>query len=218
MTMNGSIEDRPINVAIVEDDDSIRHSLARILDGSPGYRCSHEFSNAEDGLKGLPLNPPDVVLMDIGLPGISGIEATRLLREALPGTDVVMLTVMDDDDAVFNSLCAGATGYLIKSMPPGQLLQSIDEVFRGGSPMSASIARRVITSFQSSVSPEGALLTRREREILEHLCNGENYRLIAEKLFISGHTVRTHIKNIYEKLQVTSRAQAVRKALKERLI
>ncbi len=216
--MNRLIDDKPINVAVVEDDEPIRQSLTLILDDSPGYRCTDSFSNAEDAIKGLPSNPPDVVLMDIGLPGMSGVEATRLLRESLPSTDVVMLTALDDDETLFNSLCAGATGYLIKSMPPAQLLQSIDEVYRGGSPMSASIARRVIGSFQSTALPEATPLTRREREILEHLCNGENYRIIAEKLFISGHTVRAHITNIYEKLQVNSRAEAVKKAMRERLI
>lgn len=201
----------------MEDDAEIRNALALILDGSPGYRCAGSFADAEGALKALPANPPDVVLMDIGLPGMSGVEATRLLRAALPEADVVMLTVMEDDDAVFSSLCAGAAGYLMKSTPPSLILQSIDEVRRGGSPMSASIARRVITSFRTA--PDGSHdLTRRENEILEHLCNGESYRVIAEKLFISGHTVRAHIKNIYEKLQVNSRAQAVRKALKERLI
>ena len=204
-------------MAIVEDDETIRQSLALILDGSPGYVCSNAFGNAEDAIASLPKNPPDVVLMDIGLPGISGIEATQVLRDSLPETDVVMLTVQENDNAVFSSLCAGATGYLIKSMPPAQLLQSIDEVYRGGSPMTASIARRVINSFQS-VSSSASSLTRREREILEHLCNGESYRVIAEKLFISGHTVRAHIKNIYEKLQVNSRAEAVRKAMEKRLI
>lgn len=216
--MNRLIDDKPINVAVVEDDEPIRQSLTLILDDSPGYRCTDSFSNAEDAIQELPSNPPNVVLMDIGLPGMSGVEATRLLRESLPNTDVVMLTALDDDETLFNSLCAGATGYLIKSMPPAQLLQSIDEVYRGGSPMSASIARRVIGSFQSTALPEATPLTRREREILEHLCNGENYRIIAEKLFISGHTVRAHIKNIYEKLQVNSRAEAVKKAMRERLI
>ena len=215
--MRREIEDQPICVAIVEDDEAIRHSLAQILNGSPGYLCVNAFESAEDAIANLPADPPDVVLMDIGLPGMSGIEATQILHDRLPETDVVMLTVQENDDAVFNSLCAGATGYLIKSMPPAQLLQSIDEVYRGGSPMSASIARRVIRSFQSEpdiASP----LTRREREILEHLCNGESYRVIAEKLFISGHTVRSHIKNIYEKLQVNSRAEAVRKAMQEKFI
>ncbi len=215
--MTRAIEDRPISVAIVEDDETIRHALTRILDGSPGYRCFRAFGDAEEAIEALPENPPDVILMDIGLPGISGIEATQILRDRIPETDVVMLTVQEDDDAVFSSLCAGATGYLIKSMSPAQLLQSIDEVYRGGSPMSASIARRVIRSFQSGPDPASPL-SRREREILEHLCNGESYRIIAGKLFISGHTVRAHIKNIYEKLQVNSRAEAVRKAMEKRLI
>ena len=217
IVMTKEIEDRPISVVIVEDDETIRQSLELILNGSPGYECTYAFGNAEDAIRELPDDPPDVVLMDIGLPGISGIEATAILRDTLPQTDVVMLTVQENDDSVFNSLCAGATGYLIKSMPPAQLLQSIDEVYQGGSPMTASIARRVIGSFQSAPEPASPL-TRREREILEHLCDGESYRVIAEQLFISGHTVCAHIKKIYEKLQVNSRAEAVRKAVERRLI
>ncbi len=215
--MKRPMEERSIVVAIVEDDEAIRVSLTLIIDGSPGFTCCGGFASAEEALKALPGNPPDVVLMDIGLPGISGIEATRLLREHIPDTDVVMLTVKEDDDTVFSSLCAGATGYLIKSMQPARLLQSIDEVYRGGSPMTASIARRVIRSFQAAPA-DSPSLTRRESEILEHLCNGESYRVIAEKLYVSGHTVRAHIKNIYGKLQVNSRAAAVRKAMRERLI
>jgi DNA-binding NarL/FixJ family response regulator len=210
-------EDKTIRVAIVEDDEEIRRSLVLIVDGSPGYACVQAFANAEDALNTLSDDLPDVVLMDIGLPGMSGIEATQQLREWFPELDIVMLTVLEDDETVFNSLCAGANGYLMKSTPPAQLLQSIDEVHQGGSPMSASIARRVIRSFQSAPA-DASPLSRREREILEHLCDGESYRVIAEKLFVSGHTVRSHIKNIYSKLQVNSRAEAVRKAMRERLV
>jgi DNA-binding NarL/FixJ family response regulator len=160
-------------------------------------------------------SPPDVVLMDIGLPKMSGIEGVRILKEALPNTDFIMLTIQDDDESVFNSLCAGATGYLLKDTPPAGLLHSIREVREGGSPMSSSIARKIVGSFRrSGESP----LTNRESEILEKLCNGENYKAIASSLFISGNTVRAHIKSIYRKLHVTSRAQAVRTALQNKLV
>jgi DNA-binding NarL/FixJ family response regulator len=215
--MRRLIEDRTIRVAIVEDDNEIRQSLVLIVDGSPGYSCRQAFPTAEAALELLPDDLPDVVLMDIGLPGMTGIEATQQLHERFPDLDVVMLTVLEDDETVFNSLCAGASGYLMKSTPPAQLLQSIDEVYRGGAPMSAAIARRVIGSFQSAPA-DASPLSRREREILEHLCDGESYRVIAEKLYVSGHTVRAHIKNIYSKLQVNSRAEAVRKAMRERLV
>lgn len=211
------IDDRPITVAVVEDDDAIRRSLTMIVDGSPGYVCAHSYGRAEDAIRDLPQHPPDVVLMDVGLPGMSGVDATRILRERIPDIDVVMLTVQEDDETIFDSLCAGATGYLVKGISPAIILQSIDEVHRGGSPMSASIARRVIRSFQSAAETP-SLLSTREREILEHLCDGENYRVIAERLFISGHTVRAHIKNIYQKLHVNTRAAAVRKAMREGLV
>jgi DNA-binding NarL/FixJ family response regulator len=153
--------------------------------------------------------------MDIGLPGLSGIEGVKLLKDELPSTDFIMLTIQEDDDSVFNSLCAGATGYLLKDTPPHDLLQSIKEVKKGGSPMSPSIARRIINSFKPNpVNP----LTKREIEILEKLCDGENYKSIADSLFVSGHTVRAHIKSIYRKLQVNSRGEAVKKAIKDKLV
>jgi DNA-binding NarL/FixJ family response regulator len=208
-------ENENISVAIVEDDAEIRQILSLIVDRTPRFSCKQSYADCESAVETMKKNPPDVVLMDIGLPKMSGIEGVRILKEALPGTDFIMLTIQDDDESVFNSLCAGATGYLLKDTPPAELLHSIREVRDGGSPMSASIARRIVGSFRrTKQSP----LSSREAEILEKLCNGDNYKTIADSLFISGNTVRAHIKSIYRKLHVSSRAQAVRTALQEKLI
>ncbi|MEM7658366.1 MAG: response regulator transcription factor [Bacteroidota bacterium] len=204
-----------IHVALVEDDPLIRQSLALIIDGTPGFSCNHQYEDAESALTDLPAVRPDVILMDIQLPGISGIEATATLKAMGTEWDIVMLTGKSDQQSIFDSLCAGATGYLLKQTPPADLLRAIEEVSNGGAPMSASIARKVLGSFQrESTSP----LTKRETEVLGRLCEGETYTAIAEALFVSGHTVRSHIKNIYQKLHVSSRAEAVRKALKNKLI
>ncbi len=210
-----NMTDSKISVAIVEDDPEIRNLLTLVIDGSPGYRCTQAYSNAEEAYEAIVKNPPDVVLMDINLPGSPGIECVRKLRETLPDLDCLMLTIQDDDTSVFESLCAGATGYLLKDTPPAALLQAISEVASGGAPMSAAIARRVLASFRSA---DESNLSQRENEVLKLLCDGANYKNIADDLHISGHTVRTHIKNIYRKLHVTSRAEAVKKAIRDRLI
>lgn len=208
-------EKKDIKVAIVEDEPEIRNMLSFIIDRSPGYNCKMAFSDCKSSFEPIKANPPDVVLMDIHLPKMSGIEGVQLLKTELPEVDFIMLTVQDDDDSVFNSLCAGASGYLLKDTSPAELLKAIKEVRDGGSPMSPSIARRVISSFRpTSQSP----LSERESEILQKLCNGENYKAIADSLFISGHTVRAHIKNIYKKLHVNSRAEAVTRAIRDKLI
>lgn len=203
-----------IKVAIVEDDTEIRNLLSLIIDGSPGFECKYVYPNCEEALKNITLNPPNVVLMDIDLPKLSGIQGVSLLKEKLPKTDFIMLTIKEDDHFIFDSLNSGATGYLLKDTPPVVLLNSIIEVVNGGSPMSPAIARKVLTSFHKSVlSP----LSDRETEVLKRVCDGENYKTIADALFVSGNTVRAHIKNIYKKLHVNSRAEAVSKALKEKL-
>ena len=204
-----------IHVAIVEDDRDIRQTLALIIDGSPGFSCQYQYEDCESAVLEIPNIRPDVVLMDINLPGMSGIEGTQKLKGELPDLDILMLTIKTDNASIFDSLCAGATGYLLKHTPPVDLLRAIKEVKEGGSPMSAVIARKVLTSFQrSTTSP----LTDRETEILKRLCEGQTYTTISEELFVSGHTVRSHIKNIYSKLHVNSRAEAVRKALKDKLV
>jgi len=202
-------------VAIVEDDQEISKTLCLIIDGTPGFVCKHIYENCEAAILSLPELFVDVVLMDIQLPGMNGIDGIKKLKPKMPGADFIMLTIQQDNESIFESLCAGASGYLVKDISPTELLQSIEEVYKGGSPMSSSIARKVITSFYNNApSP----LTDRETEILKLLCNGNNYRIIADQLFISSHTVRTHIKNIYGKLQVNSRAEAVQKAYKDKLI
>lgn len=205
-----------IHVAIVEDDDEIRQTLALIINGTPGYFCRHTFVDAESAVKELPSLYVNVVLMDIELPGISGIEAIKKLKPNLLETDFIMLTIKQDETSIFNSLCAGASGYLMKDTPPSELLQSIKEVHKGGSPMSTNIARKVILSFQKITPPSP--LSDRETEILQLLCDGMNYRSIAEKIFLSSHTVKSHIKNIYKKLHVNSRAEAVKRAIKDNLL
>lgn len=160
-------------------------------------------------------DPPDVALMDIGLPGMTGIEGIRILKEKLPDLDILVLTIQSESDTVFDALCAGACGYLMKDTPPAQLLDAIQESYDGGAPMSTRIARLVVKSFQIE---QQTLLTTRETEVLTHLCKGKSYKMIADDLFISEETVRRHIKNIYRKLEVHSKSEAVAKAFKERLV
>lgn len=204
-----------INVSIVEDDDEIRESLAILINGTPGYSCISTFCNCESAIKGIIEDPPDVILMDIGLPGMSGIEGIRRIKDKLPDIDILMSTVHGDSKMVFEALCAGACGYLIKDTPPARLLEAISEAFNGGAPMSTQIARMVVSSFKITSHSN---LTPREGEVLNQLCKGKSYRMIAETLFISEETVRRHIKNIYKKLEVSSKSEAVAKALKERLV
>ncbi len=203
----------PISVSIVEDIKEIREGLCALIDGSEGFECINSFSNAESALKGIIENQPDVVLMDIGLPGMSGIDCIRRLKLKKPELQIIMLTVYEDNDHIFNALTAGASGYLIKKTPPAKLLEAIQDIHNGGSPMSGQIARKVIGAFQSmnKSSNETGNLTSREQEILSYLAKGFRYKEIAEKLFISIETVRTHLRNIYEKLHVRSRTEAVLK-------
>ena len=207
----------PIRIAIIEDDPDIRQLLRILLNSSPEYVCQQVYPSCEMGIPALQESPPDILLMDIDLPGISGIEGVKKLRTKLPELNIIMLTVHEDDEAVFAALCAGAIGYLVKGLPPVQLLTAIDQAYAGGAPMSPGIARRIVQSFrpQSTLSED---LSAREREVLTHLCEGDNYSTIAQKLFISGNTVRSHIKSIYRKLEVNSRAAAVLKANREGLI
>lgn len=206
---------KTISVAIVEDDDEIRGLLEMLIDRSPGFTCKLVFRDCESAIEAIKKDLPEVVLMDVELPGMNGIDGVKILKESVPGTDFIMLTIRDDDETVFQSLAAGATGYLLKDTTPSQLLSSIREVHQGGSPMTSGIARKVTRYFQpKSKSP----LTERETEILEELCKGQNYSSIADQFYISGHTVRAHIKNIYRKLHVNSRAEAVSKAIKDRLV
>jgi DNA-binding NarL/FixJ family response regulator len=204
-----------IKVALVEDDDDIRLSLSLLVGGAEGFACVGAYGDGESALAGLEADLPDVVLMDIELPGISGIDTTAELRRRWPDVDVVMLTVHADDELVFQALAAGATGYLLKETGTDRILDALREVRRGGSPMSRSIARRVVESFRpASASP----LSARETEVLTQLCEGDSYQRIAQALHISEDTVHFHIKNIYRKLQVHSKSAAVARALRDRLV
>ncbi len=204
-----------ISVTIVEDDDDLRENLVFLIDSSSDFCCASAYRDCETALAGINGDQPDVVLMDIGLPGMSGIEGIREIKKTLPKLDIVVLTVYDDDDLVFDALCAGACGYLIKGMPPEKLLEAVREAHNGGAPMSAGVARLVVRSFQ--MEPHSPL-TQREKDILTQLCKGMSYKMIATSLFISQDTVRSHIRHIYQKLHVRSKSEAVAKALKERLV
>ncbi len=202
-----------ISVAIVEDLDDIRNAMRVLIGGSDGFKCEHVFENAETALQQLPLLRPDVVLMDINLPGKNGIECVKELKPQLPETQFMMCTVYDDDDHIFNALQAGASGYILKRTSPAQILEAIRDLHSGGSPMSSEIARRVVASLQSKSKTNIAteILSDREKEILDYLAKGFLYKEIATALFISKETVKKHIHNIYEKLQVQTRTEALNK-------
>lgn len=202
----------PITVGIIEDEKSVRQSLQLLINGSDGFTCVHTFSNAEDAISSIPGLALDVVLTDINLPGKSGIDCITLLKPLCPGTHFLMCTTFDDAENVFKALKAGATGYLTKTTQPSRLLDSITDAYQGGSPMNSHIARMVVTSFrQSNYNPELEKLSAREKDILDLLSKGLRYKEIADRLFLSTETVRTHIRNIYTKLQVNSRTDALNK-------
>lgn len=206
----------PINVSIVEDSDKFRETFARILNRSEGFRCISQYPNAEDALKALPQDKPEVVLMDINLPGMNGVECVRQLKQLMPTIQVMMLTVYEDTENIFNALAAGATGYMLKRTSRDELLEAIREVHRGGSPMTTHIARKVVLSFQRAAPAASPTenLSPREQEVLDCLAKGFLYKEIAEKLQISYETVHTYIRRIYEKLQVRTRTEAVAKFLR----
>jgi len=205
-----------IKVMIVEDDQAVREGLQILINGSEGYNCIAACSSAEEALKIIPRFLPHVVLMDINLPGMNGIECVVCIKGAHPEIQVMMLTVFDNTDEIFKSLTAGATGYLLKKTPPSKLLEAITELVNGGSPMSGEIARKVVQTFMKPVLyqyPE-ANLTPREEEILSYLAKGYLYKEIANTLFINIETVRTHIHKIYQKLQVRTRTEVLLKCMK----
>ncbi|HTL58402.1 MAG TPA: response regulator transcription factor [Candidatus Limnocylindrales bacterium] len=206
----------PLTVSIVEDNEQLRTTLARVINRAEGFRCLSHYGDAESALEALPKDKPQVVLMDINLPGINGVECVRRLKQLLPEIQVMMLTVYEDTENIFNALAAGAAGYLLKRTKSAELLEAIREVHNGGSPMTAHIARKVTQSFQRagpSARPTENL-SEREQEVLDCLSQGFLYKEIAEKLGISYETVHTYIRRIYEKLQVRTRTEAVAKFLK----
>jgi DNA-binding NarL/FixJ family response regulator len=230
-----------IRVAIVEDNRTILQGLSLLIDGTPGYACVGAYTDCESLLAELAEVRPGVLLMDIGLPGISGIEGVRRAKVILPEVNILILTIYDENDLVFEALCAGACGYLVKKTPPARLLEAIQEAHGGGSPMSSHIARKVVNLLRQTSSPklqaapldgvyaappaaaavageDVALLTARERDILNGLAEGNSYQALARSLNISADTVRFHIRNIYRKLHVHSQSEAVAKALRKGII
>lgn len=205
-----------IRVALVDDDRALCATMAAFLNATPGFSCIATYGSTAAALEGIPRNPPDVVLMDINMPGRDGIACVQQLKQILPDVQVVMLTVYEDADRIFAALAAGATGYLLKRVTPDKLLEAIREVHEGGSPMSSSIARKVVASFRQTAPrcPSHPALSPREQAVLEGLARGLTYKQIADQLQISIETIRTYIRRIYEKLHVQSRTEAVAKYLR----
>jgi len=212
-------EKAPIRVAIIEDDRRIRDGLATLINATEGYRCGLSFRSMEDALARPWSEAPDVALVDIGLPGMSGIAGLKRLRERYPKVALLMLSVYEDDERIFQALCAGASGYLLKKTPPEKLLECLGEVLRGGAPMSPEVARRVVSLFREIRPPEKVDydLTPHELRLLRLLVEGHNYQSAAAEMGVGFSTINFHMQNIYGKLQVHSKSEAVAKALKQRL-
>ena len=210
----------PLSVWIVEDNPSFRDTIAELIRQTSGLEFAMAFSTCEAALEALESSSfPDLILMDIGLPGMTGIEGVKSVKAISPETRIIMLTVFDENDMIFQAICAGASGYLLKSESTDRIIASLNEVLLGGAPMNAQIARKIVDMFSQLASPKGDYgLTAREREILQSLVDGHSKKVIAEKLFLSFHTIDMHMRNIYTKLQVHSRSGAVAKALKENLL
>ena len=210
-----------IKVAIIEDQEKIRAGLAALISGTSGFVCTGTWASMEEALAGLDGAEADIALVDIGLPGISGIEGIRILRECRPRLALLVLTVYEDEDRIFGALCAGACGYLLKGTAPARLIESLSEAMAGGAPMSPQIARRVIEHFQlpPQLPPSSSRdLTPHEIRILRLLVDGYHYQTAADELGVTVNTVRFHLRRIYEKLEVHSKSEAVAKALRERLV
>ena len=210
-----------IRVAIYEDNKHLRESLFYLIDGTEGFSCTGAFADSNDLMFQLRRSLPDVVLMDIEMPGMNGINAVKLIKQNFPSVQVLMQTVFHDDDNIFNAICAGASGYILKTTSPAGYIEAIKDVYNGGSPMTGSIARRVLELFQKNIIPVGNhdyQLTPKEKEILQQLVKGKSFKMIADVLGSTYETVRTHMKNIYSKLHVNSNTEAVSKALQEKIV
>lgn len=214
------MSENPVKVIIIEDLRDVREGLAVLINGSSGFRCIASYRTMEDALRSINGNLPDVVLTDIGLPGMSGVDGIRILKERHPELPAIALTIYDDDERIFDALCAGASGYLLKNTPPVRLLESLKEVAVGGAPMSPEVARRVINLFREFRPPDRSPshLTQQETELLKLIVDGHSYKTAAAKLEISTSTVSFHLQNIYNKLQVHSKTEAVAKALRDKLV
>jgi DNA-binding NarL/FixJ family response regulator len=217
---NASSFPTPIRVALIEDQRTIREGLTTLIDNTPDLDCIGSYASMEEALPRIKADVPDVVLADIGLPGMSGIEGIRILKERHPELPILMLTVYKDDDRIFQAVCAGARGYLLKKTPPARLLESIRDIVNGGAPMSPEVARRVLETFQQVRPPEHVdyHLTPHELRLLRLLVEGHNYKTAAQEVGSTVHAVSFHMKNIYEKLQVHSKSEAVAKALRGHII
>lgn len=218
--MANELAGKRVKVAIVEDRREIRDGLAMLVNGTEGFACSGAYRSMEEALEAIAHSTPDLVLADIGLPGMSGIEGIRILKERHPELIILMLSVYDDDERIFDALCAGACGYLLKKTPPARLLEALHEAARGGGPMSPEVAARVIALFREFRPPERAVydLTPHECRLLKLFVEGHNYKTAAAELHVSVHTVSFHLRSIYDKLQVHSKSEAVAVALKNRLV
>ncbi|MEW6364654.1 MAG: response regulator transcription factor [Acidobacteriota bacterium] len=218
--MEADSQAREMAVAIVEDQVGIREGLAFLIENTEGYRCTGSYGSVEEAVSRMPSDLPDIVLMDIGLPGMNGIDGIRLLKERWPRMSFVALTVYEDDERIFDALCAGASGYLLKKTPPGRLIECLKEAAAGGAPMSPEVATRVIKLFREIRPVERAecQLTPHESRLLKMLGDGHSHKSAAAQLGCSVHTVGFHVRNIYEKLQVHSKSEAVAKAIRNRLI
>jgi len=207
-------------VATIEDRREIREGLAALIDEAPGFHCVGRYRSMEEALQGFPSRPADLALVDIELPGMSGLEGIRLLRQQYPKMLLLMLTVYDDDERIFEALCAGACGYLLKKTPPARLLEALREAVEGGAPISPDVARRVIRIFREIGPPEKADcdLTPHEVRLLKLMVEGHSYKSAAAILHVTPHTVSFHLRHIYEKLEVHSKSEAVAKALRSRLV
>jgi DNA-binding NarL/FixJ family response regulator len=219
-TTNASDPPDFIKVVIIEDQRDIREGLAWIIRATEGFRCAGAFRSMEEALEKIGHDPPDVALVDIGLPGMSGIEGIRILKERYPKLPLLTLTVYEDDEMIFDALCAGASGYLLKKTSPARLIESLKEAMDGGAPMSPEVASRVIKLFRDIRPPERAdyRLTPHETRLLKLLVDGHNYKTAASELGVSVTTVAFHMRNIYDKLQVHSKSEAVAKALRNRIV
>jgi len=211
---------RTLRIAIVEDQLRIREGLRMLIDGTDGFCCTGSFGSMEEALENIGRDLPDVALVDIGLPEMSGIDGIRLLKQSYPDLLLLMLTVYDDDKRIFDAMCAGASGYLLKKTPPARLLESLKEVTSGGAPMSPEVARRIVALFREIRPPEdaGYSLTPHEIRILKLLVEGYNYKTAAVELDVSVNTIRFHMRSIYDKLHVHSKSEAVAKSLRHRII
>ncbi len=210
----------PIRVLIFEDNQSLRYSLYHLINGSEGYTCAGAFENCSNLLEVVKETKPDVVLMDIQMPGMNGIEAVKILQKEYPELKVMMQTIFEDNDKIFQSICAGASGYILKNTSPARILEAIKETYHGGGPMSPNVAAKVMKMMaeQNPQETHDFDLTAREKEVLKYLVNGMSYKLIANTCFVSVDTVRVHIRNIYEKLHVHSKGEAVATAIKKNIV